>query len=53
MTLLELENLLVYTKILDIENFEYVIDKYKLERKDNETILEFYRQKAVKYLLKH
>lgn len=53
MTILDLENLLVYTKILDIENFEYVVDKYRLEHKENETILDFYRRKALEHLLKN
>ena len=50
MTIIELENLLVYTKILGLENLSAIVEKYKNGCRINENIIDFYRRITLEFM---
>lgn len=50
MQILDLENLLIYTQILGLENITQIYEKFKAEAQENEDLLTFYRRKTIEFM---
>ena len=50
MTILDLENLLIYTQILGLENITQIYEKFKEQAQNGEDLLAFYRRKTIEFI---